>query len=103
MSGNTVRDAELEKAVAEFTGAFEVVFHEDWSYVRDDLIHYMDQIIPVDGTFLHPTRDPERVNWGSRAALLRAYERLLIAMREREIEPHRPVRDSSYVYSWKRK
>jgi hypothetical protein len=80
-----------------------VVFDEDWDYGRDMLVHNMDQMIPADGTFLRPTRDAERVNWGSRAALLQAYERLKTALQERGVEPDPPRRDPWFVYSWKRK
>lgn len=91
------RDRELQQAIEQFVGAFEVVFDEDWPYGRDHMVHHMHQIIPADGTFLHPTRDPDRVNWGSRAALLQAYERLAAVMKHRGMEPARPVRDRYFV------
>jgi hypothetical protein len=96
-----MQDSELEEAVREFVGAFEVVFDEDWAWGRERMAHSMDRITPADGTFLRPTLDPEHVNWGSRAALLRAYERLTALMRDRGIQPHRPVRDAYFVYSWR--
>ena len=97
----TTRDAELEQAIAEFAGAFEVVFGEDWPYGQELLHHCPEQAIPDDGsTFIRSSKDPDRVNWGSRAALLQAYERLSKVMEERGIKSRRPVRDTWFVYSW---
>ena len=98
-----MREPALEEALEEFVGAFEVVFDEEWSYGRDHMVHNMDRIIPADGTFLQPTQDPARVNWGSRAAMLQAYQRLRALMKEHGLEPSRPVRDAYYAYSWDRK
>jgi CheY-like chemotaxis protein len=95
-------DPELEEALERFIGAFELVFHEDWPYGRDLMVHNMDQIIPPDETFLRPNGDPHQVNWGSRAALLQAHERLTSRMREREMRPRPPSRDEYFVYSWEK-
>lgn len=96
-----MHDPELQEAIEDFVGAFEVVFDQDWAYGRDHMVYNMDRIIPPGETFLHASRDPEGVNWGSRAALLQAYERLAAVMKERRMEPSRPIRNKYFVYSWK--
>lgn len=93
-------DAELQRALSEFTGAFAVVFGEDWAYSKELLRFDMDTIVPPDGTFVAPGNDIDRVNWGARAALLKSYERLLMIMEERGMQPLLPVRDNYFVYSW---
>jgi hypothetical protein len=93
-------DREMREAVEQFVGAFEVVFDEDWSYSRDHMLGNMDRIIPGGETFLRNSQDPDGLNWGSRAALLGAYDRLLQAMQERGMKARRPVRDPWFRYSW---
>lgn len=97
---NNVEEANLKRAVAEFTGAFEVVFDRDWAYSQEHMHYEMGNIVKSGGTFLHPGNDPTHVNWGARAALLQAYERLLTSMQEAAIEPELPVRDAWFNYDW---
>ena len=98
-----MHDQELEQAIAEFLGAFEVVFHEDWPYSKEHLRYNIDRIIPPDDTFIRSSLDPERVNWGARAALLQSYERLRSVMTRRGVEPEVPIRDAYFVYTWRKK
>jgi hypothetical protein len=95
-----MHENELEKAICQFAGAFEVVFGQDWHYSKLHLLHNMDTIVRPEGTFIEPGVDPERVNWGARAALLKAHQRLLSVMQERGLEPSLPVADNYFVYDW---
>ena len=93
-------NAKLKQAIAEFTGAFEVVFGQDWAYSQEHMHYNMRSIVKPGSTFLKPDINPERVNWGARAALLQAYERLKTTMQECGIEPRLPVQDAWFVYDW---
>jgi hypothetical protein len=84
-----MHNRKLETAVRGFVGASGVVFGQDWHYSKLHLLHNMDAIVRPDATFIEPCVDPERVNWGSRAALLKAHQRLLGAMQERGLKPSR--------------
>jgi hypothetical protein len=78
-------DEEYQKAVAEFVGAFEVVFHHDWEYAK---VMIGDE---EEGcTFLEPGLADEVDDWGARGALLEKYRRLRALMKERKIEPQFP-------------
>jgi len=68
--------------VAEFVGAFEVVFRYDWSYSKG-----MIGDEPPGATFIEPGIEDETEDWGSRGALLEKYRRLVSAMQSRGIEP----------------
>ena len=72
----------IEKALAEFMGAFEIVFRYDWDYTR---VMIGDE---ADGaTFVEPGLADESEDWGARGALLEKYRLLLAAMKESGIEP----------------
>lgn len=75
-------DTEFETAVAEFIGAFEVVFRYDWSYTKRNI---GDE--EPDHTFLEPGLDDEVEDWGSRGALLQKYRRLVVVMQSRGMKP----------------
>jgi hypothetical protein len=78
-------DKELQDALAEFVGAFEVVFRYDWHYTK---VMIGDE---EDGaTFIEPGLDDESDDWGSRGALLAKYRRLVSVMQSRGIEPAFP-------------
>jgi hypothetical protein len=68
-------DPELTKAVAEFTRAFEQVFHHDWPYTLAMLLP-ANGMIAEDGTFLEPRVADEVEDWGYRAMLLERYRKL---------------------------
>lgn len=97
----SAEDSELAKAIVEFTGAFEVVFGEDWEYTRYMLDDSRDRFVPPGTTFINPTGVPlDQCNWGARAALLRAYQRLLTAMASHDLKPSLPVPGKYYTYEW---
>src|SRR4051812_12516996 len=75
-------DQELQQALAEFVGAFEVVFRYDWPYTK---IMIGDEA--EGATFIAPGLDDETEDWGARGALLEKYRRLVSLMQSRGIEP----------------
>ena len=75
----------LEKAIAEFVGAFEVVFRHDWEYTKVMLGDEAD-----GATFIEPGLANESEDWGARGALLEKYRALLEAMQSRNIKPVSP-------------
>jgi len=75
----------LQKAIAEFIGAFEVVFHYDWDYTS----------IMIGGeepSFIQPglTPDEESEDWGARGALLEKYRNVVAAMKAAGLSPAFP-------------
>lgn len=78
-------DKELQEALAEFVGAFEVVFRYDWPYTK---IMIGDE--EEGATFIEPGLEDETEDWGARGALLEKYRRLVSVMRSRGIEPEFP-------------
>lgn len=89
-------ESSLKKAVAQFVGAVEVVFHEDWDYSRG---HDLDRVAG-SGTFLRPGPDGVLSNWGAMVAFYEAYERLLASLKESGIEPDLPQRDDWFIFDW---
>jgi hypothetical protein len=87
-----MHDPELTKAVAEFTWAFEQVFHHDWPYARVMLLP-ANGMIAEDGTFLEPGVADEVDDWGYRAMLLERYRALKALMDARGIAPARTFVD----------
>lgn len=78
-------DHELRTAIAEFVGAFEVVFRYDWPYTLS-IFPYVE-----DGaTFIEPGLEDEIEDWGARGALLEKYRKLISAMKSCSIEPAFP-------------
>ena len=75
-------DEELQRAVAEFVGAFEVVFRYDWPYTK---IMIGDE--EEDATFVEPGLEDEEEDWGARGALLEKYRRLVTVMKAKGMEP----------------
>ena len=90
---------QLDRAIAQFAGAFEVVFEEDWEYTLEQFLS-QGKRISGEGTFLFPDTDSRGVNWNARATLLEAYERLVKAMKERNLKPLRPKRDEWFFFDW---
>ena len=79
-------DAELEKAVAEFVGAFEVVFRYDWDYTAVVLAG----MVMEDANFIEPGVEDETNDWGARGALLEKYRALVVLMKDRGLKPQFP-------------
>ncbi len=82
--GNNSSDA-LTQALAEFVGAFELVFHYDWDYTK----------IMIGGeepSFLSPglDREAESEDWGARGALLEKYRNLKALLRQSGVAPVLP-------------
>lgn len=75
-------DKELQTALAEFIGAFEVVFRYDWSYTR-----MMIGDEAEGATFIEPGLEDKSEDWGARGALLEKYRQLVSVMKARGIEP----------------
>jgi hypothetical protein len=76
---------ELKKAIAEFVGAFEVVFRYDWEYTKTMLGDEAD-----GASFVEPMLDDESEDWGARGALLEKYRALVTAMKAESVEPKFP-------------
>jgi hypothetical protein len=77
--------SDLNTALAEFVGAFEVVFRYDWEYTK---VMIGDE---ADGaTFVEPGLSDESEDWGTRGALLEKYRRLMEAMKREGMEPTFP-------------
>jgi len=75
----------LNMAIAEFVGAFEVVFRYDWDYTK---VMFGDE---ADGaTFIEPGLEDETDDWGARGALLEKYRTLVAEMKRQGIEPSFP-------------
>ena len=74
--------SDFEKALAEFVGAFEVVFRYDWEYTR---VMIGDE--EEGANFIEPGLEDETNDWGARGALLEKYRALVAAMIERRMEP----------------
>jgi hypothetical protein len=75
----------FSRALAEFVGAFELVFHYDWGYTT----------IMIGGeepSFLSPGlgRDAETEDWGARGALLEKYRNLKALMKQAGVSPVLP-------------
>jgi hypothetical protein len=75
-------DTELQEALAEFVGAFEVVFRYDWPYTT-----VMFGVVEEGANFIEPGLADESEDWGARGALLEKYRRLVGVMKARGIEP----------------
>jgi hypothetical protein len=76
-----MNNIDFEKAVAEFVGAFEIVFRYDWQYTKEMI---GDE---EEGAFVEPELEDEIDNWGARGDLLEKYRQLIIVMQEQGIEP----------------
>ena len=79
------RSEEFRRALTEFVGAFEVVFHYDWQYTTC-------MIGGEDPTFLRPglSAEEESEDWGARGALLEKYRNLIAAMKNAGLRPVYP-------------
>jgi len=75
-------DQELLIALREFIGAFEVLFHHDWSYAKGMIGDEEEGC-----TFLKPGLDDEIEDWGSRGELLEKYRKLKEVMEKRGLQP----------------
>jgi len=73
---------QLRKALAEFVGAFEVVFRHDWDYTKVMLGDEAENC-----SFIEPGLEDESEDWGARGALLDKYRKLLATMKVAGIEP----------------
>ena len=80
-----MNNIDLERAIAEFVGAFEVVFRYDWEYTK---IMIGDE--SEGATFVEPGLDDESEDWGARGALLEKYRELLKVMKANGLEPEFP-------------
>lgn len=78
-------EVNISNALAEFVGAFEVVFRYDWEYTK---IMIGDEA--TGATFLEPGLDDESEDWGARGALLEKYRALVVAMQSQGLEPKFP-------------
>jgi hypothetical protein len=83
-----MNDPEYEKAVAEFVGAFEVVFRYDWDY--SSVMMGGEAVGSEEATFLEPGLRDESDDWGARGALLEKYRALVAVMKKRKMEPSFP-------------
>ncbi|MBX3171623.1 MAG: hypothetical protein KF760_29710 [Candidatus Eremiobacteraeota bacterium] len=92
-------EEQLKIAVARFTGAFELIFHEDWDYTLGQLQDSLERHV-AGGTFLRPGTDSRIINWGAVLCLYEAYEELRAAMRMNALDPDVPEPDDWYNYDW---
>jgi hypothetical protein len=75
----------FEEAVADFEGAFKVVFRYDWQYTKAMIGDKAE-----GATFIEPGLEDEIDNWGARGALLEKYRALVAVMQAKGIEPSFP-------------
>lgn len=78
-------EVNISNALAEFMGAFEVVFRYDWEYMK---ITIGDEA--PGATFVEPGLEDESEDWGARGALLEKYRALVVAMQAQGLEPKFP-------------
>ena len=78
-------DFALEKAIAEFVGAFEIVFRYDWEYTK---LMFGDEM--EGATFVEPGLKDESEDWGARGVLLEKYRKLVALMKSKGMEPTFP-------------
>lgn len=78
-------DTEIQKALSEFIGAFEVVFRYDWEYTKAMIGDEAD-----GANFVEPGLDDETEDWGARGALLEKYRALVAVMKANGMEPAFP-------------
>jgi hypothetical protein len=76
---------QITKALAEFVGAFEVVFRYDWAYTK---VMIGDEA--EGASFIEPCLEDESEDWGARGALLEKYRALVAAMKAAGVEPDFP-------------
>ncbi|WP_457320436.1 hypothetical protein [Roseateles sp. P5_E11] len=74
---------ELQRAMCEFVGAFEIVFRYDWEYTTV-------MIDPDTPSFLEPGLSDESEDWGARGALLEKYRALTQLMTKHGLRPAFP-------------
>lgn len=80
-----MNDKELELALTEFVGAFEIVFRYDWDYSKT-MIGDEEE----GHNFIEPGLEDETNDWGARGALLEKYRQLVEVMKEKQLEPRFP-------------
>jgi hypothetical protein len=95
-----VTSPELETLLAQFLGAFDVVFNHDWEYSKELLERDMEYAVGSGGTFVEPVEGWERKNWGARNALLNVHRLLLAEMERCGLAPTPPASDKYFKYSW---
>jgi hypothetical protein len=84
-TSNSDSKQELRHALAEFVGAFEVVFRYDWPYTK---LMIGDEAKGFD--FIEPGLSDEIEDWGARGALLAKYRKMISVMQDCGIEPEFP-------------
>jgi hypothetical protein len=73
---------QLQAALAEFVGSFEVVFRYDWDYTKLMIGDEAEK-----ASFIEPGIEDETNDWGARGALLEKYRALVAEMKAARIEP----------------
>lgn len=83
MSDSSIQQQEeLQQALSEFVGAFEVVFRYDWEYSKSMIGDEAD-----GATFIEPGLEDETEDWGARGALLEKYRKLVEVMKKNDLSP----------------
>jgi len=80
---SSAQQEQLQLAVSEFIGAFEIVFRYDWEYTTV-------MIDPGASSFLEPGVEDESEDWGARGALLEKYRNLVTIMKQCGLKPSFP-------------
>lgn len=75
-------DDQFNAALAEFVGAFEVVFRYDWDYTKTMIGDEAES-----ACFIETGLEDETEDWGARGALLEKYRALVMAMKATGMEP----------------
>jgi len=84
--GAATPDEEYSKAVAEFVGSVEILFHHDWDYAKAMIGDEEEGC-----TFLEPGLVDEFDDWAARGAFLQTYRALRTLMEKRKLEPQFPI------------
>jgi hypothetical protein len=75
-------NTELQTAMCQFIGAFEIAFRYDWEYTKDMIGDEKE-----GATFIEPGLEDEEEDWASRGELLEKYRRLVSIMKQQGLGP----------------
>ena len=77
----SIKMAELLRAIDMFASMFDLVFDSDWSTTQESITDSA-YLIDEQGTFIRPLVEDESNNWANRGALLSAYRHLRQCMED---------------------
>lgn len=81
-----MKNTELEKAIAEFIGTFEIMFRYDWQYTKKMIANRKDET-----SFIEFGLENEIDHWEEFGALFNKYCQLVAIMQQNGLEPRFPI------------